>query len=304
MAKTLTPKSCTRLAATSSWVLRGLEAMRTTSAPPAWRVRARLAVSAVTCRQADMRRPARGLSRPKRSRMRASTGMSPSAHRMRFLPAGARRRSLTSHRGWVATLMLTPSSSGENGPCPWPGPRGPVADALSAVTDPLVVSAGGRRSTEQLYHAARSLTRRCRQVQITNRLLCFWDRPMRALKQPRALQTRERILGAAARLFALKGYHDTKLEEVLRAARVTTGAFFHHFAGKEDLGFAVIDRHMEKRRRQLEQIEQGLPPADGEDPLQPVFRRLDAIGEMVRRRRRKGAASLATSARRSATRTP
>jgi TetR/AcrR family transcriptional repressor of nem operon len=110
---------------------------------------------------------------------------------------------------------------------------------------------------------------------------------MRALKQPRALQTRERILGAAARLFALKGYHDTKLEEVLRAARVTTGAFFHHFAGKEELGFAVIDRHMETRRRELEKIEQGLPHADGADPLQPVFRRLDAIREMVRRRRRR-----------------
>jgi TetR/AcrR family transcriptional regulator, transcriptional repressor for nem operon len=112
---------------------------------------------------------------------------------------------------------------------------------------------------------------------------------MRAVQQPRALQTREKILGAAARLFALKGYHDTKLEEVLRAARVTTGAFFHHFIGKEDLGFAVIDRHVERRRRQLEQIEQELPPPDGKDPLQPALRRLDAIREMVRRRgRRKG----------------
>jgi TetR/AcrR family transcriptional repressor of nem operon len=112
---------------------------------------------------------------------------------------------------------------------------------------------------------------------------------MRAVQQPRALQTREKILAAAARLFALKGYHDTKLEEVLKAARVTTGAFFHHFAGKEELGFAVIDRHMEKRRRQLEQIEQRLPGADDGDPLRPVFRRLDAIREMVRRRgRRKG----------------
>ena len=74
---------------------------------------------------------------------------------------------------------------------------------------------------------------------------------MRAVRQPRAVETREKILGEAARLFALKGYHDTKLEEVLKAAQVTTGAFFHHFSSKEDLGFAVIDRHMEKRRRRL-----------------------------------------------------
>src|SRR5437879_3156436 len=125
---------------------------------------------------------------------------------------------------------------------------------------------------------------------------------MRAVTQPRAVETREKILGSAARLFALKGYHDTKLEEVLKAAQVTTGGFFHHFSSKEDLGFAVIDRHMERRRRLLDEIEKRLPPPDEDDPLQCVLRRLDAIREMIRRReRRQGAASLATSARRSAT---
>ncbi len=112
---------------------------------------------------------------------------------------------------------------------------------------------------------------------------------MRNLIQPRARATRERIIGQAARLFALKGYHDTKLEDVLKAADVTTGAFFHHFQSKEDLGFAVIDRHMQKRRQQLEEIEQGMPPLSIDDPLQRVFRRLEAIQEMVRRREhRKG----------------
>jgi TetR/AcrR family transcriptional repressor of nem operon len=107
---------------------------------------------------------------------------------------------------------------------------------------------------------------------------------MRTVKQPRALATRDRILEEAARLFALKGYHDTKLEEVQKAARVTTGAFFHHFGGKEELGFAVIDRHMDKRRQVLEQIEKNLSSRDESDPLQLVFRRLDAIQEMVQQR--------------------
>jgi len=81
---------------------------------------------------------------------------------------------------------------------------------------------------------------------------------MRELKQERALATRSRIVGEAARHFALKGYHDTKLEEVFTGAQVTTGAFFHHFSSKEDLGFAVINSHMEKRRRDLERIEKRL----------------------------------------------
>jgi len=112
---------------------------------------------------------------------------------------------------------------------------------------------------------------------------------MKAVQQPRALETREKILSAAARLFALKGYHDAKLEEVLDAAQVTKGAFFHHFRDREDLGFAVLDWHMGQRRQLLDAIEQEWPLAEEAHPLQRVFRRLDAIQEMVRRReRRKG----------------
>jgi TetR/AcrR family transcriptional regulator, transcriptional repressor for nem operon len=107
---------------------------------------------------------------------------------------------------------------------------------------------------------------------------------MRAVTQPRAFETREKILRAAARLFALKGYHDAKLEEVLATAQVSKGAFFHQFRDREDLGFAVLDWHMDRRRQLLDAIEQELPLAKQADPLQRVFRRLDAIQEMVRRR--------------------
>lgn len=110
---------------------------------------------------------------------------------------------------------------------------------------------------------------------------------MRAVTQPRALETRERIVRSALGLFALKGFHDTKLEEIQRKARVSSGAFFHHFHSKDDLGFAVIDRHMENRRQVLDQIEQELPPSRDDGPLIPVFRRLDAIAEMLKRRQNK-----------------
>jgi TetR/AcrR family transcriptional repressor of nem operon len=109
---------------------------------------------------------------------------------------------------------------------------------------------------------------------------------MKAVQQPRALATREKILNAAARLFAIKGYHNTKLDEVRSDADVTTGAFFHHFQNKDDLGFAVLDRHMRKRRQLLDRIELELPVSEDAGPLTPVFRRLDAIAEMVKRRQR------------------
>ncbi len=46
---------------------------------------------------------------------------------------------------------------------------------------------------------------------------------MSELAQPRAQATREKVVGEAGRLFALKGYHDTKLMEIPHTAGVTTG---------------------------------------------------------------------------------
>jgi AcrR family transcriptional regulator len=58
---------------------------------------------------------------------------------------------------------------------------------------------------------------------------------------------------------------------------------------KDDLGFAVVDRHVEQRKRDLDAIEERMPPLPGDDPPEQVFRRLDAVREMVaNRQRRKG----------------
>src|SRR4051812_36914344 len=90
------PNSETRAAATSSCVESGFDAHSTTSAPPAFSVRIRFAVSVVTWRQAETRYPASGCSRSKRSRIVVSTGICRSAHMMRRRPSGASDRSFTS----------------------------------------------------------------------------------------------------------------------------------------------------------------------------------------------------------------
>jgi hypothetical protein len=40
---------------------------------------------------------------------------------------------------------------------------------------------------------------------------------------------------------------------------------------------ATLPRAVEAREKILGEVEERLPPPDGEDPLQPGFRRLDAI---------------------------
>jgi TetR/AcrR family transcriptional repressor of nem operon len=49
------------------------------------------------------------------------------------------------------------------------------------------------------------------------------------------LETREKILENARRLFNRKGYSGASIEEIMNAAGLTHGGFYRHFAGKDEL---------------------------------------------------------------------
>jgi TetR/AcrR family acrAB operon transcriptional repressor len=56
-----------------------------------------------------------------------------------------------------------------------------------------------------------------------------------------AAETRQRIISAAERVFYDKGVSETTLEDVARAAGVTRGAIYWHFANKTELLLALHD---------------------------------------------------------------
>jgi len=49
------------------------------------------------------------------------------------------------------------------------------------------------------------------------------------------LETRQKILESARRLFNLKGFAEVSIEEVMENAGLTHGGFYRHFSGKDEL---------------------------------------------------------------------
>jgi len=54
-------------------------------------------------------------------------------------------------------------------------------------------------------------------------------------RQEYSASTKRALVEAALDLFASQGYAGTSLDEIVAAARVTKGALYHHFKGKQDL---------------------------------------------------------------------
>lgn len=57
---------------------------------------------------------------------------------------------------------------------------------------------------------------------------------------------RERLLETGLGLIHERGYHATGIQDILAAAQVPRGSFYHYFPGKEAFCLAVIDRYAER----------------------------------------------------------
>lgn len=85
-------------------------------------------------------------------------------------------------------------------------------------------------------------------------------------------ETRERILFAAMRLIAEKGYGSTSVADILHAAGANAGSLYYFFPGKQDILIAVLETYLKGIEPML------LAPAwkGVNDPIDRVFALLDA----------------------------
>ena len=89
------------------------------------------------------------------------------------------------------------------------------------------------------------------------------------MAEVRNIDTRERILDAAERLFMAHGYEGTSMRQITGEAAVNLAAVNYHFGSKESLMQEVFRRRLdwlnEERLRVLNEMEL----AAGENPLKP-----------------------------------
>ena len=83
----------------------------------------------------------------------------------------------------------------------------------------------------------------------------------------RSEATRAKLMAAARELFAKRGYAGVGTEEIVKRARVTRGALYHHFADKREL-FRTVHEALEAEL--VEGIASALGSAATEDPIEAM----------------------------------
>lgn len=92
--------------------------------------------------------------------------------------------------------------------------------------------------------------------------------------------TKEQIVDAASRLVHVRGFNNTSVGEILRESGVGKGNFYYYFRSKDELGFAILERGLERISTEL--IEKHFNPE--KDPWQQILDFLDSLVERARQR--------------------
>jgi AcrR family transcriptional regulator len=73
----------------------------------------------------------------------------------------------------------------------------------------------------------------------------------RMTREQSKANTRDRLLGAARRVFARSGFHGASVEEIASEAGFSTGALYSNFDGKEDLFLVLMEREIDEHAREI-----------------------------------------------------
>lgn len=75
-----------------------------------------------------------------------------------------------------------------------------------------------------------------------------------SLKERQRQEREQLILHAAQELLLERGYHDTSMDEIAARVGISKGTVYLHFAGKEEMVFALLARKMERYEQALNEI--------------------------------------------------
>jgi TetR/AcrR family transcriptional repressor of nem operon len=87
---------------------------------------------------------------------------------------------------------------------------------------------------------------------------------------------RDRILSAAKALVMKKGFAATSLDDILKSAGLTKGAFFHYFKGKADLARELVEWHARQDLAMFEELA-AKAETESDDPLEQAIIFLEAF---------------------------
>jgi AcrR family transcriptional regulator len=103
------------------------------------------------------------------------------------------------------------------------------------------------------------------------------------VRRPGRAEVRRRLLAAALKVFAERGFASASLDQVAEAAGLTKGAIYSNFASKDDLFFALMEEQILDRIEAVRTVLAASSAGTGDEPALQEIGRLLTVAFTERR---------------------